>query len=73
MTKRSAAILNISSPKLEFISKKEWDEIAAKAIPKSEWHFERCEPRGVKPVKGKYDPTNPTHIKVDDIIHIAEF
>lgn len=34
-----------------------------------DWHFERCD-KGVKPVEGKYDPSNPNHIKPSDVIKI---
>lgn len=61
-------IIRVTSPTLRFISNKEWDDMEEKAIPFGEWHFER-RGRGVKPVKGKYDPTNPNHIRYEDIIH----
>ena len=73
MKERKIAVIHSKSPTLKRISQKEWDEIAAQVIPAGEWHFERCEPRGVKPVKGKFDPTNPAHIKVEDVITIKRF
>lgn len=63
-------IIKATSPQLRFISQKEWDDMLHKAIPAGEWHFER-EGKGVKPVKGKYDNSNPNHIRVEDIIHIS--
>lgn len=31
------------------------------------WHFERCD-RGVIPVKGEFDPTNPNHVPKRKVI-----
>ena len=41
------------------ISRREFNEVKRKAI--KEWHFEKSG-SGVKPVVGKFDPTNPNHI-----------
>lgn len=61
-----------ASPILKFITNEEWESIKKKAIPAGKWHFERCE-RGVKPVKGEYDPNNPAHIRIEDVIKTKEF
>lgn len=59
--------ISICPPILKFISNKEFDEIESKAIPFGEWHFEKFG-RGVKPVKGKYDPNNPEHVKYEHVV-----
>jgi uncharacterized linocin/CFP29 family protein len=46
---------------LTSVSRAEWKNIQEKAI--KVWHFERSPSgRGVIPVAGKFDPTNPNHI-----------
>lgn len=60
-------VIRGGSATIRFITHKEWDEMMSKAIPFGEWHFERCE-RGVKPVKGKYDPNNPCHIDYHSVV-----
>jgi len=54
------------------MSREEYNRLQENSI--KEWHFERCEngKRGVKPIEGKYDPTNPKHIKPSDIIKINQ-
>lgn len=49
------------------VSRKEMREMFKNAIPSSQWHFEKCG-GGVKPVEGKFDPSNPKHIKVSDVV-----
>jgi hypothetical protein len=55
------------------ITRKQWKYLNDTA--EKEWHFE-CSKNsingvaGVKPVKGKYNPDNPKHIKISDVIHI---
>jgi len=34
-----------------------------------DWHFEKCV-GGVKPVVGKFNPTNPAHIKQSKVVRI---
>ena len=55
------------------LSRKEWRKMLKENTIK-EWHFERCEngKRGVKPIEGKYDSTNPKHIKISDVIKINQ-
>jgi hypothetical protein len=67
MSHKNIPKIRIKPPILKFISNKEFDEIESKAIPFGEWHFEKCD-RGVKPVKGKYEPDNPEHVKYEDVI-----
>lgn len=51
---------NIGKTMISSISRTELKQIMDSAI--KEWHFERCDGgRGVIPVKGKYDTTNPKH------------
>jgi len=69
---KNVPIIRGGSTTIKFISHKEWDEMESKAIPFGEWHFERCG-RGVKPVKGRYDPNNPNHVKYSSVITHAEF
>lgn len=65
-------IIRGGSATIRFITHKEWDEMESKAIPFGEWHFERYG-RGVKPVKGKYDPSNPNHVAYSEVITHEEF
>ena len=44
------------------VSRKEFEEIGIRV-----WHFEKCD-RGVIPVKGEYDPSNPTHVPKRKVI-----
>ena len=53
------------------VSRKEWKLLQDTA--EKEWHFELCkEGKNYKPVKGKYNPDNPKHLKHTDVIHINE-
>lgn len=54
------------------ITRNEWKYL--KDTAERDWHFERSKNSingvaGVKPVKGKYNPDNPKHVKVSDVIH----
>jgi hypothetical protein len=45
---------------LSFISNADLKKLKENMI--TEWHFEKCiGQRGIIPVKGKFDPTNPLH------------
>ena len=47
------------------ISRKEFDQIKREAI--KEWHFEKSG-SGVKPIAGKFDPTNPKHLPINRVL-----
>lgn len=64
---KNIPVIKGGCPRLVFIHKKEWDEMESNAAPFGEWHFEKCE-RGVKPVKGKFDPNNPCHIDYHSVV-----
>jgi hypothetical protein len=58
-----------------YLSRNEWKYIQDTA--ERVWHFEQSKNSingvaGVKPVKGKYNPGNPNHIKISDVISINE-